>query len=60
MDQGRKRVFWICAAIIAASRLAVDDGKNERRQSETIYDAILKAEHIIVQIDSRWSANRIP
>jgi hypothetical protein len=55
MDEGRKRVLWICASILAASKLAeIQDGKNSAHQVDVTYDAILKAERIIGRIDLRW------
>jgi hypothetical protein len=55
MDEGRKRVLWICASILAAPKLAdIQDGKNSGYTVDVTYDAILKAERIIGQIDLRW------
>ena len=61
MDEGRKRVLWICATILAAPKLrALEDGKNPSAQAQITNDAILKAERIMKQIDARWNANRVP
>jgi hypothetical protein len=61
MDEGRKRVLWICASILAAPRLSeLKDGERAALQTEINYEAILKAERIIRQIDLRWSNDRIP
>jgi hypothetical protein len=61
MDEGRKRVLWICASILAAPKLRdLEDGKNPPAQTQITQDAILKAERIMRQIDLRWSATRIP
>ena len=54
MDEGRKKTLWICASVIAAPQLsAIEDGKEPARQAQITYDAILKAERIINQIDAR-------
>jgi hypothetical protein len=61
MDEGRKRVLWICASILAAPRLRdLEDGKNPTAQGQINQDAIAKAERIMKQIDLRWAANRVP
>jgi hypothetical protein len=61
MDEERKLVLWICAAVLAAPRLTeLEDGKNDSAQAHITQDAILKAERIMRQIDLRWPANRIP
>ncbi len=61
MDEGRKRVLWICASILAAERLSViEDAKKDALQTEITQDAICKAERIMRQIDARWPANLIP
>jgi hypothetical protein len=36
------------------------DGEKAALQTEVNYEAILKAERIIRQIDLRWSGDRIP
>ena len=61
MDEGRKRVLWICAALLAAPRLAeLKDAANDVAQIDITYDAILKAERMIRQIDCRWPASKGP
>jgi hypothetical protein len=61
MDEGRKKTLWVCAAILAAPRLAaLEDGKSDALQTEITRDAICKAERIIGQIDLRWPGDRIP
>lgn len=60
MDEGRKRVLWICATILAAPRLAsLERDKNPSLQVDIIYDAIVKAEAIINSIDHRWPTGRV-
>jgi hypothetical protein len=47
MDEGRKRVLWICAAILAGPKLTdMEDAKNDSAQAHITQDAILKAERI--------------
>jgi hypothetical protein len=61
MDEGRKRTLWVCASIFAAGRLSqLKDAENEAVQAAVTYDAILKAERVINQIDARWPSNRVP
>jgi hypothetical protein len=44
MDEGRKKTLWVCAAILAAPRLAaLEDGKSDALQVEITRDAICKA-----------------
>jgi hypothetical protein len=53
MDEGRKRVLLIAAAILAARKLAQHEGT----VPATIYaitDAIRRAEQILSEIDRRW------
>ncbi len=55
MDEGRKRVLLIAAAILAARKLAQYDGAGN--VPATIYavtDAIRRAEQILSEIDRRW------
>jgi hypothetical protein len=48
MDEGRKRVLWTCASILAAPKLSeLKDGEKAALQTEVNYEAILKAEQII-------------
>ncbi|HLX84403.1 MAG TPA: hypothetical protein VKR59_10935 [Terriglobales bacterium] len=55
MDEGRKRVILIAAAILAARKLAQFEGGGH--VPATIYaisDAIIRAEQILKEIDKRW------
>jgi len=55
MDESRKRVLGIMAAILAARKLAQYDGP--ARVPATIYaieDAIIRAEQIMREIDRKW------
>lgn len=55
VDEGRKRVLLIAAAILAARKLAqYDGGKRVPATICAISDAILWAEEIMKEIDSRW------
>ena len=61
MDEGRKRMLCICAAILSERRLsALEDGKSAALQTEITQDAIQKAERIMRQIDARWPNNAVP
>ena len=61
MDESRKKTLWVCAAILAAPKLAdLQDGKSAALQTEITQDAINKAERIMRQIDARWPGNPIP
>jgi len=61
MDEARKKTLWVCATILAASKLAdLQDGKSSALQTEITQDAIAKAERIIRQIDARWPSNVVP
>jgi hypothetical protein len=61
MDEGRKRVLWICATILAAPKLAdMKDGEKAALQADVTSDAISKAERIMRQIDARWPSNSVP
>ncbi len=61
MDEARKKTLWVCAAILAAPRLAtLEDGKSAALQTEITQDAIAKAERILRQIDLRWPGNAVP
>jgi hypothetical protein len=58
MDEARKKTLWVCAAILAASKLAdLQDGKSAAVQTEITQNAICKAERILRQIDARWPGN---
>ncbi len=54
MDEGRKRVLLIAAAILAARRLANWDGRPSPAFESAISDAIATAERIMQRIDARW------
>ena len=57
MDEGRKRVLLIAAAILAARKLAqYDAGKRVPATVCVIVDAVRWAEEILKEIDSRWPA----
>ena len=54
MDEGRKRALWICAAILAAPKLAeFKNGEKDALEVEVVRDAVQKAERIIGHIDHR-------
>ena len=55
MDEGRKRVIGIMAAILAARKLApYDAGKRVPATMSAISDAVRWAEEILKEIDRRW------
>jgi hypothetical protein len=55
MDEGRKRVLLIAAAILAARKLAqYDSGARVPATVSAIADAIRWAERIMEEIDRRW------
>ncbi len=55
MDEGRKRVIGIMAAILAARKLApYDGGKRVPATVAAISDAVRWAEEILREIDQRW------
>jgi hypothetical protein len=58
VDEGRKRVLLIAAAILAARRLAAWDGKPSPMVETAIADAIALAERILSRIDARWPARQ--
>ncbi len=41
MDEGRKRTLWVCAAILAAPKLA--DGEKDVLQVDIVRDAVQKS-----------------
>ena len=58
MDEGRKRVLLIAAAILAARKLAQYEGGARVPATITaIDDAIRWAEQIMARIDDRWPPN---
>jgi hypothetical protein len=54
MDEGRKRVLLIAAAILAARRLTNWDGKPSPASECAISDAIALAARILAKIDRQW------
>ncbi len=55
MDEGRKRVLLIAAAILAARKLAqFDGGKRVPATISAIADAVRWADEILKEIDRRW------
>ena len=58
MDEGRKRVIGIMAAILAARKLsAYDGGRRVPATISAIADAIRWAEEIMKEIDERFRTN---
>jgi hypothetical protein len=59
MDEGRKRVLLIAAAILAARKLsAFDGGKRVPATGAAISDAVRWVEELMKAIDERWPASR--
>jgi len=57
MDEGRKRVLLIAAAILAARKLSTfDGGKRVPATICAIADAVRWAEELLKAIDERWPA----
>jgi hypothetical protein len=55
MEEGRKRVLLIAAAILAARKLAqFDGGKRVPATVAAISDAVRWAEEILREIDRHW------
>ena len=54
MDESRKRVLGIMAAILAARKLAPYGGKRVPATMSAIADAVRWAEEIMKEIDGRW------
>jgi hypothetical protein len=55
MDEGRKRVILIAAAILAARKLSpFDGGKRVPATVSAISDAVRWAEAIMKEIDDKW------
>ena len=54
MDESRKRVLAIVAAILAARRLANIDARPSPALNFAIADAVEKAEKIMQAIDREW------
>jgi len=61
MDESRKRVLAIMAAILAARKLAqYDGGKRVPATVAAISDAVRWAEEILREIDGRWPTKAQP
>jgi hypothetical protein len=59
MEEGRKRVLLIAAAILAARKLSpFDGGKRVPATLSAISDAVRWAEELLKAIDERWPAGR--
>jgi hypothetical protein len=59
MEEGRKRVLLITAAILAARKLAqYDGGRRVPATISAISDAIRWAEELMAEIDRRWPASK--
>jgi hypothetical protein len=59
MDESRKRVLGIMAAILAARKLAqYDGGKRVPATVAAISDSVRWAEQIMEEIDRRWPQER--
>jgi hypothetical protein len=57
MDEGRKRVLLIAAAILAARKLSQYDGvKRVPATISAVADAVRWAEELMRAIDERWPA----
>ena len=55
VDEGRKRVLLIAAAILAARKLSqLDPGKRAPVTVAAITDAVHWAERLLEEIDQRW------
>jgi hypothetical protein len=59
MDEGRKRVPLIAAAILTARKLATWDGKPSPAVECAITDAIALAERILSKIDAKWPKREV-
>jgi hypothetical protein len=60
VDEGRKRVLGIMAAILAARKLAQwDGGKRVPATVAAISDAIRWAEEIMKEIDRKWPSRNL-
>jgi hypothetical protein len=55
VDEGRKRVLWICATLLAARKLAQYDKPCPGVES-AIADGIVTAEKIMAKIDAKYPA----
>jgi hypothetical protein len=55
VEEGRKRVLLIAAAILAARKLSqYDSGARIPATVAAISDAVRWAEHLLAEIDRRW------
>jgi hypothetical protein len=60
VDEGRKRVLLIAAAILAARKLAqYDGGRRVPATVAAIADAIRWAEEIMKEIDRKWPSGNL-
>ena len=58
VDEGRKRVLLIAAAILAARKLSLfDGGKRVPATVSAISDAVRWAEELLKAIDLKWPSN---
>jgi hypothetical protein len=53
VDEGRKRMLWMCAAIPAAPKSECKGGENDALQTEVTYEAISRAERVMWMNPSR-------
>ena len=59
MEEGRKRVLLIAAAILAARKLAqYDGGRRVPATISAISDAIRWAEELLAEIDRHWPVSK--
>ena len=59
MDEGRKRVLLIAAAILAARKLSqLESTRPSPALHSIIADAVIFAERILQRIDAEWPAKR--
>jgi hypothetical protein len=56
VDEGRKRVLWICATILAARKLAQHDKPCPGVES-AIANALAMTEKILAKIDAKYPRN---
>jgi hypothetical protein len=53
VDEGRKRILWMCAAIPAAPKSECKGGENDALQTEVTYEAISRAQRVMWMNPSR-------
>lgn len=59
VDEGRKRVLVIAAAILAARKLSTfEGGKRVPAKMSAIADAVRWAEELLKAIDERWPVSK--